>query len=735
MPSYFPSEASLAYKMKVNIPDTLETIANRYMANNPAYPFQMRAFSENGFIQTKKGLYDLDLSAKFPAAKLGQLGYVYAMLWSDSGADSYLSMSVQSPTSLYLNGKQVYRSIIGEERDSSLRTTLVLPLQQGWNSFLVKIQKSPTGFGCKLGSTSSKWAPLHFMSPFADRLGQAGWIYSDLSDADVFPEGNEPSIHQTEESTGIQWHPTPNEGAAIFQDTDGCTRLFGRGSGRVAYGWSKLFISEIGGAICTLSGKTSGAIRIWVNDHELISQQGNDDIHFEWKAAYGSHDMVVESCAGEQQWGFTLEARVGGGQLDFRFPSPVQGASGSWMFLGPFDDSLPAPPSGITDLSKLHVDREGGVYWKLESPGFCVRPYLENKLFGRWNYHLGVTLNGLLRTSKLLGREDIRKYAAKHIDQCVKMYEYSLFDRDKYGYQSLNQQLVELDSLDDCGAFGAAILELYEQTQNSAYLPLLQTIAAYMKNEQIRRADGAFYRGDDTMWADDLYMSTPFLAGYYKLTGERTYIDDAAQQFLLFKKYLYMPELQIMSHVYDFKHETPTYVPWGRGNGWVLFSLAEVLEALPDGHKDQEPLLAFYRELCEGCLRLQGHNGLWHQVLTDAESYEETSCTAMFTYGFAKGVRHGWLSAPEPYAAAVDRAWQGLSKHSVDELGNVHGVCRGSNFSFSEAYYKFDLLWVENDTHGTGIVMLAGDEIRKMLDQLANGAAYLPHTSNVHVPV
>lgn len=159
---------------------------------------------------------------------------------------------------------------------------------------------------------------------------------------------------------------------------------------------------------------------------------------------------------------------------------------------------------------------------------------MENKLFGRWNYHLGVTLNGLLRTSKLLGREDIRKYAAKHIDQCVNMYEYSLFDRDKYGYQSLNQQLVELDSLDDCGAFGAAILELYSQTQDRAYLPLLKIIADYIENEQIRR-DGAFYRGDDTMWADDLYMSTPFLAGYYKLTGDLTYIDDAAKQFLCSK--------------------------------------------------------------------------------------------------------------------------------------------------------------------------------------------------------
>lgn len=59
--------------------------------------------------------------------------------------------------------------------------------------------------------------------------------------------------------------------------------------------------------------------------------------------------------------------------------------------------------------------------------------------------------------------------------------------------------------------------------------------------------DGAFYRkhsqGDEhTMWADDLYMSIPFLCRYYELTGEERYIDDAARQFLLFREYLYIPE-------------------------------------------------------------------------------------------------------------------------------------------------------------------------------------------------
>ncbi len=52
-------------------------------------------------------------------------------------------------------------------------------------------------------------------------------------------------------------------------------------------------------------------------------------------------------------------------------------------------------------------------------------------------------------------------------------------------------------------------------------------------------------------------MSIPFLCRYAKMTGDAKYLDDAANQVLMFKKYLYMPEYKIMSHVYDFMWKRP----------------------------------------------------------------------------------------------------------------------------------------------------------------------------------
>jgi unsaturated rhamnogalacturonyl hydrolase len=423
--------------------------------------------------------------------------------------------------------------------------------------------------------------------------------------------------------------------------------------------------------------------------------------------------VLVATVSAADDWGFDISG------AEFRQPYPVKGVGDVWLYLGPFDAPLSSSPAEIQTLYKLFDNNGTPVYWRIDLPETWVRPHLENENFGKWNYQIGVTLYGLLQTARRLGRKDVIDYVVRHVNECAKMYPYSLYDRDQYGTQSINHQLVEMSCLDDCGSFGAATLEAYKESPSSEIRLVVDTIADYILHHQVRTNDGAFYRVH-TMWIDDLYMSTPFLGRYYKLTGNQEYIDDAAKQFLLFKKYLFLPEYKIMSHIYDFGYNMPTGIPWGRGNGWCLFSLSEILEMLPLDHPNRPALLEFFNELCEGYLALQGEHGLWHQVLNEPDSYEETSCTAMFAYGFARGVRFGWLKEPAQYVEAVHKAWQGLTQISIDRLGNVHGVCRGSNYAFTSDYYKYELLWRTNDTHGIGIVLLAGGEIIKLTEWLAS---------------
>jgi rhamnogalacturonyl hydrolase YesR len=104
---------------------------------------------------------------------------------------------------------------------------------------------------------------------------------------------------------------------------------------------------------------------------------------------------------------------------------------------------------------------------------------------------------------------------------------------------------------------------------------------------------------------------------------------------------------------------------------------------------------------------------MWHQVLNMPSSYPETSCTAMFVCVFSRGIRYGWLRETA-YREAAEKAWKALERYSIDAAGNIHGVCRGSEFAFNPRYYAEHLLPRLNDTHGIGIVLLAGTEILKL---------------------
>nr|WP_246354451.1 glycoside hydrolase family 88 protein [Paenibacillus phytohabitans] len=364
-------------------------------------------------------------------------------------------------------------------------------------------------------------------------------------------------------------------------------------------------------------------------------------------------------------------------------------------------------------------------FWRVDRPGGAVRPYLESTLYGRWNYPLGVTLYGLLCTGIVLDDSHYTAYSRGHIEQCTRLHEYALWDTGRYGAPGINQQLALIDSLDDCGSFGAAMLAAHSVQPLPGAAGAAEYIARYIHGTQSRDEAGALYRTrgttdfmQGTMWCDDLYMSTPFLVRYYQLTGNAEYLDDAVAQFLHYRARLFQPELGIMHHVYDYKFGKPNGVPWGRGNGWVLFSLTELLEILPEQHPQRPELLDYFLELCEGYLQLQDAAGLWHQVLTDAESYAEASCSSMFVYAFARGVRRGWLLKPHSYAAAAIRGWHALAEYCIDKQGNVYGVCRGSGYSFNKLYYKEQLTWQLNDTHGIGIVLLAGIEALELTREL-----------------
>ena len=76
MTTYFDREQSIEYRLGSETGPVLQTIANRFCADNPAVPVQYSLRSTQGFSITKDYLDEILLHEKFPQMEREQ--YVYA---------------------------------------------------------------------------------------------------------------------------------------------------------------------------------------------------------------------------------------------------------------------------------------------------------------------------------------------------------------------------------------------------------------------------------------------------------------------------------------------------------------------------------------------------------------------------------------------------------------------------------------------------------------------------------
>ena len=87
---------------------------------------------------------------------------------------------------------------------------------------------------------------------------------------------------------------------------------------------------------------------------------------------------------------------------------------------------------------------------------------------------------------------------------------------------------------------------------------------------------------------------------------------------------------------------------WGRGNGWVIGGLAEILKTLPAEDTEFRPFyLELYKEMSERLAGLQGKRRLLACQPAGPGRYPspETSATGFIVYGLAYGINQGYLPA------------------------------------------------------------------------------------------
>ncbi|KXI26768.1 glycoside hydrolase family 88/105 protein [Paraglaciecola hydrolytica] len=335
-----------------------------------------------------------------------------------------------------------------------------------------------------------------------------------------------------------------------------------------------------------------------------------------------------------------------------------------------------------------------------------------------WSYTHGVVLSAFDYITEVSGDQQFFADNTQFFDFVVDHLPYFYEQGETFGKQEKIKnwgRIMNFHALDDCGSIGAAMIKTYLKTKNGDYLKTINRINEHVSKHQFRLSDGTLARHRpqyESLWADDIYMSVPFLANMGVLSGDNRYFDDAVKQILQMAERLYVPEKGLFDHGWSVT--SADYDPrfyWARANGWTLMAMVELLGVLPEQYPGRDKILHLYRSMVKSLAELQDGTGFWHNMLDKNNTFLETSATAMFTFAIAKGINQGWIN--HVYGPVALTGWNAITTRVLAN-GAVDGTVEATTFAHDNTYY-FNRGASIHATHGYGPVLYAGAEIYRLL--------------------
>lgn len=472
----------------------------------------------------------------------------------------------------------------------------------------------------------------------------------------------------------------------------------------------------------------AGKIKVWlnqklcweyqqpqsVNPKEIAYNRFTFDHYFTARLNKGKNEFLIEFEPASSAATIFLRPVTMAGDLDLSanfttadFPQ--------WLYAGPVSKDLPVFP-----VKPYYQNQHNIINWQTVPQRVLPELIVDSNAayqrdpYGDWQYSHGTLMWSILGLQQETKSASYLDFVKKYTNFILDHFNYLQWQYDSlYAWRGSYHRIFRKSMLDDAGAPALSFAGLYLLEKNEAVGKFLQPFTDYISTKQVRLADSTFCRPEPeefTVWADDLFMSVPYLIRMAKATGEQRYMEDAVRQVLQFRKYLLNNQTGLYKHGWFSKTGEQSVAYWGRANGWVVWATAELLDWLPASHPSYKKILEAFRAHLTSIARYQDADGSWHQVLTRSDSYKETSCTSMFALAMARGVRKGWLN--KSFKQIALKAWAYVAT-KIDSNGVVHGICRGTEIGFDEQFY-LDRKTIDNDPRGLGAVITAGVEIAKL---------------------
>lgn len=256
----------------------------------------------------------------------------------------------------------------------------------------------------------------------------------------------------------------------------------------------------------------------------------------------------------------------------------------------------------------------------------------------------------------------------------IKYFKYleNVFDKE---YWQVGNRMYNADDI--CVA--QAYLDMYSRYKNEKMLiPTLARGEWVIDHQPKGNIDITKGHSDRWWWCDALYMAPPVYSRLYTMTGNKSFMEFADKEFKATYDHLYDKEEKLFfrdAKYFGKKEANGEKIFWGRGNGWVMGGLAELLKTLPANDNFFRPFyVTLFKEMSSRVAELQCEDGFWHASMLDPVTYSdpETSSTGLFVYALAYGINQGYLSK-EKYLPVVIKGWKALVA-SVDTEGKIGWV-------------------------------------------------------------
>jgi len=335
---------------------------------------------------------------------------------------------------------------------------------------------------------------------------------------------------------------------------------------------------------------------------------------------------------------------------------------------------------------------------------------------GKFHYHQGVFLSGMLHTYHLTGDERYYNYAKAWVDSTL-------------GEDGLPADM-DTNALDDLQP-GILLYELYDRTGNEKYKKILDKIIYHIDRWPTSEEGGFYHKVGgkaENMWLDGMYMGGPVTAEYGARFGRADLFDKLHLQMSLMRDRITDGKTGLMYHAYDQTRKAEWANPetgcaphfWGRAMGWYAVAMFQIAKLLPTSYEKREEFLKKGTELLSSLFKYQDkESGLWYQVIdhtSDPDNWHETSCTSLFLYALCLAVEAGSIKK-EIARPIAELAWSGIRTKLVlreDGYLGVSGVCIGTGVGNLAHYYARPTS--ENDLHGVGAFLLCACEYSKVFE-------------------